>query len=100
MSASSFSALIRRASRMAKSSTRPVGPAPDAATLAGSAQKSKTRKKARQKCQRQVEQCNSDFATILCAGAGPDCLLQVQACCPLLGGCDIEGFFACLIPDM
>jgi hypothetical protein len=50
--------------------------------------------KAKQKCLQQVDQCN-EFFSVGCAG-DVDCQTSAQRCCPVVGTCDVVGFFTCL----
>jgi hypothetical protein len=88
-------ALIRRASVL----TLGAGLAAVAAPLMADAKKNKgkqIKKKQRQKCQKQVEQCEP-VAIAECAGnPDPSCLADLLRCCEFLGSCDFLGFFACL----
>ncbi len=54
----------------------------------------KSGKKARNKCQQQVGQCQHAFVD-LCEDE-EDCLAISEACCPLLGGCNAGAFVDCL----
>jgi hypothetical protein len=67
-----------------------------AGPLAIDAKKKKHKKKGdvNKLCKTQVVQC-VDLLSVTCAG-DPDCLNTVQTCCPVLGTCNIGGFFACI----
>jgi len=53
------------------------------------------RKRARRRCKKQVAECITAL-TPGCNGE-PDCLADVQQCCPLLGSCNTTEFLACFV---
>jgi hypothetical protein len=68
-------------------------------SLAGAKKNKKntTKKKAKQKCQKQEGQCVVSVLTLCEGNPDPDaCAAQVEACCQFTASCDIVGFFNCL----
>lgn len=67
-------------------------------TLAGKKNRKKNRKKAKKQafklCKKQVGECQT-FMNAACNGAG--CGEVVAVCCPLLGTCQNEAFFTCIV---
>lgn len=93
-----FDALTRRASLVALGG---VGLATLAAPYADAAKKNKRRnrknndKKAKQKCQAQIDQCRDLIAT-RCTLDPNECTEGLE-CCESLGQCDFDGFFNCAL---
>lgn len=88
-----FDALTRRTSLM--------GLGAGALALAGmlpasarNTQSKKIKKKARQKCQSQVGQCEAEVLEI-CAD-DQACIDRQLPCCPALATCNLFSFFACI----
>ena len=73
----------------------PVGAraAARAASVSASARRGSVKKKARQKCKRQVGQCQA-LVRVQCEG-DQECLDRILPCCVLLGTCDFAGFLVC-----
>jgi hypothetical protein len=59
------------------------------------ASKSRCKKRARRRCQEQVESCITGL-TSRCNG-DPDCVATAQRCCPVLKNCDAKGFITCFV---
>jgi hypothetical protein len=112
MSESAFDAFSRHASQAVsrRSSLVTLGGAALAAIVAmpgiGIAGKSSNNKNKKQKqakkqslklCQQQVGQCQT-FINAECEGNG--CGTVVAVCCPLLGTCQNEAFFTCLVDSL
>lgn len=60
-------------------------------------QKKQAKKQSLKLCQQQVGQCQT-FITAECEGNG--CGTVVAVCCPLLGTCQNEAFFTCLVDSL
>jgi len=89
--------LSRRLALLALSTAGIAAFAAPSTTEAG--QKKRKRKqtvgeKAKQKCLQQVEQCIASLSPD-CDG-NVDCQALVQRCCPVVGTCDVVGFFSCV----
>jgi hypothetical protein len=93
MNHGSFDALTRRASLATLGGVGMTALVHPVSTAAKSKNK-KSDKKARQKCQTQVEQCT----TLVKDACNDDlhCLTQLD-CCEFAGRCDFTGFLNCLI---
>jgi hypothetical protein len=59
--------------------------------------KKKGQKKAKQKCQSQVEVCSALVGQNICGDPpDPECLAFVASCCQSLAECNFTGLIACL----
>jgi hypothetical protein len=95
----SFDSLTRHASRLSLGTAGLTGLAAQPTPVTADAKKrngnKKAAKKAKQKCQSQVEQCVSNTAS-LCNGGDAACLAKTELCCAFFGSCDLSGWIACL----
>jgi hypothetical protein len=87
-----FAALTRRASLLSLGAAGVGALAGHLAVDAKKKNRSKIKKKARQKCQNQAGQCLA-FLSVSC-GNDTSCVVSAQLCCPLVGNCDFGGFVA------
>ncbi len=58
----------------------------------------KVKRKAQQRCQSQVEQCQTYFTALYAQDADPEqCVALITPCCEFFGSCDVAGFWDCVI---